>query len=83
MLEWLSVRDFASEIGESVGAVRWAIRRREMMELGAYRGECWRVYAVKRGRQWYIPVIRDLQSGTIQWFASRVEFERFKEACEC
>jgi len=25
MLEWLSVHDFAVEIGESVGAVRWAI----------------------------------------------------------
>jgi hypothetical protein len=24
MLEWLSVHDFAVEIGESLGAVRWA-----------------------------------------------------------
>ena len=82
MLEWLSVHDFAVEIGESVGAVRWAIRRRELTQAGAYCGDCWRVYAVKRGRQWYIPVIRDPQSDTIRWFESRVDFERFKEASD-
>jgi hypothetical protein len=74
MLEWLSIHDFAVEIGESIGAVRWAIRRRELTEMGVYRGECWRVYAVRRGRHWYIPVIRDP--------SSRVEFERFKEASD-
>jgi hypothetical protein len=83
VLEWLTVHDFAVEIGESIGAVRWAIRRRELTQVGAYRGERWRVYAVKRGRRWYIPVLRDSQDGTICWFESRVDFERYKEACKC
>jgi len=82
MLEWLSIHDFAVEIGESIGAVRWAIRRRELTEVGAYCGDCWRVYAVKRGRRWYIPVRRDPLSGRIRWFSSRVEFERFMEVSD-
>jgi len=74
-LEWLTIREFARELGVSSNVVRSAIRRCKLLQSAAYWGECWTLYAEKRGRDWRIPVVREPDTGL--WFETRTEFERY------
>jgi len=77
-LEWLTIQQFARELGVSPNVVRSAIRRHKLLQAGDYLGECWTLYAEKRGRDWLIPVVREPDAGL--WFETRAEFERYLQA---
>jgi len=62
-LEWLTIREFARELGVSSNVVRSAIRRCKLLQSAAYWGECWTLYAEKHGRDWRIPVVREPDTG--------------------
>jgi hypothetical protein len=74
-LEWLTVREFARELGVSSNVVRLAILRHRLLQSGAYWGDSWTLYAEKRGRDWRIPVVREPDTGL--WFETRTEFEQY------
>ena len=44
-LEWLTIREFARELGVSSNVVRSAISRHKLLQAGAYWGESWTLYA--------------------------------------
>jgi hypothetical protein len=77
-LEWLTIQQFARELGVSPNVVRSAIRRHKLLHAGDYLGESWTLYAEKRGRDWRIPVVRKPDTGL--WFETRTEFERYLQA---
>ena len=74
-LEWLTIQQFARELGVSPNVVRSAIRRCKLLQSAAYWGESWTLYAEKHGRDWRIPVVREPDTGL--WFEMRTEFERY------
>jgi hypothetical protein len=77
-LEWLTIQEFARELGVSPNVVRSAIRRHQLMQAAIWWGGCWTLYAEKRGRDWRIPVVREPDTGL--WFETRSEFDRYLQA---